>query len=135
MNNYSYEYTPAESSKGGTLLCIDKNLTLSLICGANQWTGKEIESSFIKIIEPKKKNTIVGCIYKQPNVSVGEFINDFLEPLLEKLSFEKKEVILMGNFNINLLNCNIDKNTSDHVDTLYSHAFFSYNKLPNANYC
>ena len=29
MNNYSYEYTPAESSKGGTLLYIDKNLTLS----------------------------------------------------------------------------------------------------------
>ena len=30
----------------------------------------------------------------------------------------------MGDFNINLLNCNIDKNTSDYVDTLYSHAFF-----------
>ena len=26
MNNYSYEYTPNESSKGGTLLYIDKNL-------------------------------------------------------------------------------------------------------------
>ena len=30
----------------------------------------------------------------------------------------------MGDFNINLLNCNIDKSTSDYVDTLYSHAFF-----------
>ena len=30
----------------------------------------------------------------------------------------------MGDFNINLFNCNIDKNTSDYVDTLYSHAFF-----------
>ena len=30
----------------------------------------------------------------------------------------------MGDFNINLLNCNIDKNTSDYVDILYSHAFF-----------
>ena len=29
----------------------------------------------------------------------------------------------MGEFNINL-NCNIDKSTSDYVDTLYSHAFF-----------
>ena len=26
MNNYSYEYIPTESSKGGTLLYIDKNL-------------------------------------------------------------------------------------------------------------
>ena len=52
------------------------------------------------------------------------FTNDFLEPFLEKLSFKKKEVILMGDFNINLLNCNIDKNTSDYVDMLYSHASF-----------
>ena len=29
----------------------------------------------------------------------------------------------MGDFNINL-NCNIDKNTSNYVDILYSHAFF-----------
>ena len=29
---------------------------------------------------------------------MGEFTNDFLEPLLEKLSFEKKEVIIMGDF-------------------------------------
>ena len=78
--------------------------------------------------ESKKKNIIVGCIYKHPNVSVGEFTNDFLEPLLGKISFKKKEVILMGNFNINLLNCNIDKNTSDYVDILYSHAF-----LPTKN--
>ena len=61
---------------------------------------------------------------------VGEFTNDFLEPLLEKLSFEKKEVILMRDYNINLLNCNIDKNTSDYVDTLYSHAFFPTIKSP-----
>ena len=31
----------------------------------------------------------------------------------------------MGDFNRNLLNCNIDKHTSDYVDILYSHAFNS----------
>ena len=124
MNNYSYEYTPTESSKGRTLLYIDKNLRYRSRSDLTLYKSKEIESSFIEIIEPKKKSTIVGCIYKHPNVSVGEFTNDFLEPLLEKLSFEKKEVILMRDYNINLLNCNIDKNTSDYVDTLYSHAFF-----------
>ena len=89
MNNYSYEYTPTESSKGGTLLYIDKNLRYRSRSDLTLYKSKEIESSFIEIIEPKKKNTIVGCIYKHPNVSVGEFTNDFLERLLEKLSFEK----------------------------------------------
>ena len=30
----------------------------------------------------------------------------------------------MGDFKINLLNCNMDKSTSDYVDSLYSRAFF-----------
>ena len=30
----------------------------------------------------------------------------------------------MGGFNINLLNCNMDKKTSDYVEILYSHVFF-----------
>ena len=40
-------------------------------------------------------------------------------PLLEKLSREKKEIILMGDFNINILNCDSDKDTADFVDTIY----------------
>ena len=31
----------------------------------------------------------------------------------------------MGDFNINLLNCNTDKDTSDYIDTLCSHSFYS----------
>ena len=38
-----------------------------------------------------RKNTIVGCIYKHPNMSITEFISDFLESLLTKMSFEKKK--------------------------------------------
>ena len=30
----------------------------------------------------------------------------------------------MGDFNINLLHCNTDKDTSDYKDTLYSHSFY-----------
>ena len=71
-----------------------------------------------------QKNTIVDCIYKPPNVPLGEFTNDFLESLLEKLFFEKQEVILMGNFIINLLICNIDNNTCDYVDILYSQTIY-----------
>ena len=89
MSNYSYEYTPTETSKGMTLLYIDKNLRYRSRRELTLYKSKEIESSFIEIIESKKKNTIVVCIYKQPNVSVGEFTNGFLEPLLVKLSFKK----------------------------------------------
>ena len=67
MNN-SYEYTHNESSKGGALLYIDKNLRYRSRSDLTLYKSKEIESSFIEIIELKKKNTIVGCIYEYPKV-------------------------------------------------------------------
>ena len=95
LKNYSYEYSPTESSKGGTLRQIDKNLQYRLRSDLTLYKSKEIKSSFVGIIESKKKNTIAGCIYKNSNVPVGEFTNDLLEPLLEKISFGKKELFLV----------------------------------------
>ena len=61
---------------------------------------------------------IVGCIYKHRNMPITEFISDFLEPLT-KISLEKKEVILLGDYNINLLlNCEADKNTSKFLELI-----------------
>ena len=77
MNNYSYEYAPTESSKGGMLQYIDKNLKYKSRSELTFYKSKEIESSFIEILELKKKNKIVGCIYKHPNIPIGEFTNDF----------------------------------------------------------
>ena len=87
MNNYSYECTPTDSFKEGALLYIDKNLRHGSRSDLTLYKSKEIESSFIEIIESKKKNTIVGCIYKQPNISVGGLKNNFLEPLYTGKTF------------------------------------------------
>ena len=51
---------------------------------------------------------------------ITEFISDFLKPLLTKFSLEKKEVILLGDYNINLLNCESDKNTSKFLELMLS---------------
>ena len=84
---------------------------------------KQLESTFIEVVNENRKNTIVGCIYKHLIMSITEFISDFLEPLLNKISFEKKEVILLGDYNINLLNCESDKNTYDFLELMLSFSF------------
>ena len=66
--------------------------------------SKEIESTFLEKIEKNRKNIIVWCIYKDPGLTIQEFTNDFICLLLEKLLTEKKEVILMGDYSINILN-------------------------------
>ena len=44
-------------------------------------------------------------------MSITEVISDFLEPPAAKMSFEKKEVVVLGDYNINLLNCDSGINT------------------------
>ena len=56
-------------------------------------------------------------------MSITELISDFLEPLLAKMSFEKKVVVLLGDYNINLLNCDTDKNTCDFLELILSFSF------------
>ena len=68
---------------------------------------------------------IVGCIYKHRNMPITEFISDFLEPLLTKISLEKKDVILLGDYNINLLNCESDKNTSEFLELILPFSLMS----------
>ena len=36
----------------------------------------------------------MGCIYKHPKDPIKQFLNDYLQSLLIKLSFGKKEVVL-----------------------------------------
>ena len=56
---------------------------------------------------------VVGCIYRHPCMQYSEFNDEYLKPLSEKLITKKKEVILLGNFNIDLLKCDSNKNVSD----------------------
>ena len=109
LENYVYESTPTESSKDGTMLYVDKQLTYKLRKYLMMYKSKKIESTFIEFFNNNNLITVIGCIYKHPKVPVTKFMEDYLVPLLEKLAKEKKETILMGDFNINILNCNSDR--------------------------
>ena len=61
-------------------------------------------TEIIKIIKKKGKNSIVGCIYKHPQLAIDEFYNQLLSHMLDKASVENKEVYQMDDFNINQLN-------------------------------
>ena len=57
----------------------------------------------ISICVPDRKNLVVGCIYRHPSESIRDFSTHYLEPVLSKISKEKKECALMGDFNIDLI--------------------------------
>ena len=121
LPNYSIEQCPAAGANGGALLYIKWDLIYKLRNDLKIFKTKELESIFIEIINPKHKNVIVGCIYHHPCMKLKKFNNDFMTYLSEKLLKEKnKHIILMGDFNADLLKYENDTDTADFLDQIYA---------------
>ena len=89
-----------------------------------------IESTFIKILNKKEKNLIIGCVYKHHKDEVKDFTNNHMMPLLDKLSNENKDIMIMGDFKVNLINCNDDTNISNFLDIMVSYSFLPFITTP-----
>ena len=95
------------------MICISLsalNLMLSFI---------KARSKFIEIIRPNSKNIIVGYIYRHPRMSVDDFNNNYIMPLLVEISSRNKEIFLLGDFNRDLLKSDSVKDC-DHLDIFSS---------------
>ena len=79
----------------------------------------------IETINTKKASIVVGCIYKHPNMDVLEY-NNHLNQMLEKVLKEQKQIFFRGEFNINLLNYNVNQLTNDFLDSLASNSIIPY---------
>ena len=63
---------------------------------------------------------MVGCVYCHPSMNVNEFNSLILNTLIENLlSEKKKEIALLGDFNIDLLKYEKYHNTADFLDQMY----------------
>ena len=60
----------------------------------NIYKPKELELYFIEVINEKGKNSIIGTIYRHPCMNQNMFIEDYLQPLDDKLLSENKKIFL-----------------------------------------
>ena len=120
LKGYNFYSTPTESDKGGVSLFIADNHKCKPRKDLDSLTYKsnELESVFIKIVTPKKNNIIIGCIYRHPSMELQEFNDNYLNPLLDKITEENKKIFLMGDFNVDLMKTDTDFNTSQFFDTM-----------------
>jgi len=79
---------------GGLLILIKKNIKFEILdidnCGI-------IEVLFVKLVN---KNITVGCCYRPPNSVISDL--DTFEDCLTNLFLNQNELIILGDFNINL---------------------------------
>ena len=87
---------------------------------------KELESIFIEVINPQGKNIIVGCVYRHPCMDLSLFNDTYLRDLLDKLICENKTIIIMGDFNADILKYDSDRAIAEFVDLMYSNFLLPY---------
>ena len=72
-----------------------------------------------------KASLLCCCTYRHPNTDVGKF-TEHLESVVSKYDKSSKIVSIMGNFNINLLECEHHTDTNNFVNSMVSHYLLPY---------
>ena len=117
MNGYNLEHTPTETSFWGSLFHVKNKLNYISRKYPNISNKNELESTFIEILTSSGKNIIVGCIYRHPCMHSSEFNDIYLKDFLENLTHENKTIVIMGDFNIDLLKYDTEKGSADFLDS------------------
>ena len=84
-----------------------------------------VEAVFVEIpsfLPLDGESIIIGCIYRPPESDLAIF-NDALYHTLEMICKERKKCVLLGDFNVNLLNSK-QSATVDFLNALYSTYFY-----------
>ena len=118
LNGYNMFHVNATSSKhGGVVTYVDNSYDVTIKAQVNNsdiWDGL-----FIEIKHDNMKNSIiVGNIYKPPKD------NNNCEPILSDLIKTNSEVLICGDYNINLLKINSEPHFSYFFDIMLTHSFF-----------
>ena len=116
---YNFKFTATECSNGGTAIYIKKGLNYKLRKDLEICKSKQLESTLIEI-NLKNENIVIGSIYRHPSMKLSEFNNNYLTNLLDTLSLENKTVVLLGDFNADLLKYDQISNISNFLDLMYS---------------
>ena len=121
LPGFNIEHMSTRSANGSALLYIRGTINYKLRPDLNVEKEKELESIFTEILQKTSKNVIIGCIYRHPCMYPKEFNDLFLNSLTARLTKENnREVILLADFNIDLIKSNSNANASEFLDVIYS---------------
>ena len=126
-------FEPTGSTHGGAGFYIKSGYDYLERKDLNLNSTSNFEAIFVEIILKDRKNLVVGCIYRHPSsdISVNEFAENYLESIMSKINKEKKECVLMGDFNIDLLKSTGDNAASKFYNSLSSYFFTPFVLQPS----
>ena len=119
------------SSKGGLLCYVLESITAKIKMKID--SSKIYECIFLELEGITTTPVIIGNIYRPPRLnnndkSITNFIKE-ITPVLSKLVRENENIIIAGDFNINLLKLHERQKYAEFLDLMMSHGF-----LPKITY-
>ena len=126
IKNYQAEHNLRQNKTGGGVSLFIKNGIDYNVREDLRLQNENAETLFIQVDKQyfgKKKDIIIGTVYRPPNTDIKIF-NTHMEQLLKKIKAEGKIAYIGGDFNINLLNIDRHGPSNEHIDLLYSYGFF-----------
>ena len=116
---------------GGVAIFVHSSLKFSILDEYSIFKEKIIESLFIEIEFYNKKKIILGNVYRSPNQGIGDIsatdqMSIFLEHMqgiIDSIGESNKKTVLVGDFNLNLLNYSNHIATKEFANMLFSAGF------------
>ena len=121
-----YKYFPcgSQSQNGGVALYVKTGLTPTPRPDLSK-DNPDFESVWVEIENNNGKNYLLCCTYRHPNSAIDTFC-DYLQEILSNPAVSNKQIFILGDFNINLLNHNSNTPTTNFVNFLFSKQFLPY---------
>ena len=124
---------PTSSSHGGFITYVDNEFDVSVtkkIDNSTVWEGLFLELTHRSLND----KIIVGNIYKPPRdnnnpTNINVFMTE-LEPIIQELSSSNTEVLICGDYNINLLKLTGEAHFSDFFEMMLGHSYYPKIALP-----
>ena len=112
---YVFECVPTPLVSGGVGMFINESLNYRIL---EKTTNETFQALWIEISLVNKKNIICGILYRQHNSP--EHCQQYFEETIEKFVSSGKHVVIMGDFNIDLLKCHTSSYSHDFLSSLQS---------------
>ena len=121
---YSYFACQSYSQNGGVALYMKSGLTLiprADLCK----DSKDFESVWVEVENKDSKNYLFCFAYRHPSSTIDTF-TEYLQDILSNSAVSNKQVSILGDFNINLLNYNSSTPITHYVNFLLSKQVLPY---------
>ena len=115
---YSYFPSQSHTQNGGVALYVKSGFTpipRPDLC----MDSTDFESVWVEVDNKQGKNYLFCCVYRHPTSTFDTF-NEYLQEVLPNPAVFNKNVFILGDFNINLLNYNSSTAIANYVNFLFS---------------